>query len=253
MIEIIAIIFMLIFSYYDIFNKRVIPDWISYSFMIISFIGFMIMPFEIIKLGTAILVFILGYIIYRMGYIGGADVFAITGIILLFPFVIQGIPSVILILLGSMLLTMIYVMLNFFIKNKNVNFKKQDIITACLWIIGYSALAYMIYNIGQYTMGIIVFILGFINSLFALIKTNLMDSMIEIIPLDKIIEEDILVIDKMDKKLVEENKLDRLLTNEQINKLKELGVKEVPVYTGLPPYLPFVTIVTILIFLLTIN
>jgi hypothetical protein len=40
-----------------------------------------------------------------------------------------------------------------------------------------------------------------------------------------------------------------LLTKEEINKLRELGVEEVPVYTGLPPYLPFVSIVTIILIL----
>lgn len=251
MIElIIAIIFMLLFSYYDIFNNRIIPDEVTYSFLFVgAMMFFAFLPFELMKVVIAIIVFIIGYILYKIGYLGGADVYAITGLTLLLPLNFQGIPTIIVILLGSMLLTMFYVILNFFIKNKKIKFEKQDMITAGLWVIGYSALAYMIYNIGQTTIGIIVFFLGLLNSLFALIKTNLMNSMIQTIPLEKIIEEDILATDKMDQEFLDKNKIDRLLTNEQINKLKELGVEEVPVYTGLPPYLPFVSIVTIILIL----
>jgi Flp pilus assembly protein protease CpaA len=254
MIElIIAIIFMLMFSYYDIFNNRIIPDEITYSFLFVGImIFFAFLPFELMKLVIAIIVFIIGYLLYKIGYLGGADVYAITGLTLLLPLNFMGIPTIIVILLGSMLLTMFYVMLNFFVKSKKIKFEKQDMITAGLWVIGYSALAYMIYNIGQTTIGIIVFFLGILNSLFALIKSNLMDSMIQTIPLDKIIEEDILATDKMDKDFIEKNKIDRLLTKEEINKLRELGVEEVPVYTGLPPYLPFVSIVTILIIVFTL-
>lgn len=251
---IIATIFLLLFSYYDIFNNRIVPEWLSYSFIAVSIIVFVVLisPIEIMKIIIALIVFLIGYVIYKLGYLGGADVFVITALVLLLPLQTYGIPSIILLLLGSMLLTMIYVMFNFLIKNKEIKFEKQDIITAGLWIIGYSALAYMIYNIGQTTIGIVVFILGLINSLFALIKMNLMDSMIETIPLKKVIEEDILAVDKMDKKFIEENKIDRLLGKEQIIKLKELGVMEVPVYTGLPPYLPFISIVTILLFIISI-
>lgn len=244
---------MLIFSYYDIFNNRIVPEWVSYSFIIASLITFFVLlPFEIIKIGISVLVFIIGYIIYRIGYLGGADVFVITGLCLLLPLNVYGIPTIILLLLGSMLLTMIYVIVNFFLKVKKMKFEKNDMITSLLWFLGYGTLSYMIYNLGQISVAVSLLFLGIINSLFALIKTNLMESMIDTIPLEKVIEEDILVIDKMDKKFVEENKIDRLLTKEQINKLRELGVKKVPVYTGLPAYLPFVSIVTILLFILSL-
>jgi Flp pilus assembly protein protease CpaA len=254
MIEwIVAIIFMLIFSYYDMFNNRIIPDMVSYSFLFVSIlIFFAFLPFEIIKIASGILIFIMGYILYKIGYIGGADVYAITGLSLILPLNFLGIPSIILLLLGSMLLTMFYVMINFFVKSKEIKFEKNDIITSVMWIIGYGALAYMIYNIGQTTIGTIVFFLGIINSIFALIKSNLMNSMIKTIKIDEIIEEDILAVDKMDQDFVREHKIERLLSKDEINKLRELGVEEVPVYTGLPPYLPFVSIVTIILFIISL-
>jgi len=250
MIEyIIAVMFMLIFSYYDIFNNRIVPEWVSYSFLIASIITFALFPpLEIMKVVIALIVFLIGYLIYKIGYLGGADVFAITGLCLILPLTISNIPSIIILLLISMLLTMLYVMFKFLLNLKEIKFNKQDIITSLLWLVGYSALAYMIYNIGQTTIGIVVFTLGLINSLFALIKTNLMNSMIEYISLDKIIDEDILATDKMNQDFVKENKIERLLTKEQINKLKKLGIKEVPVYTKLPPYLPFVALTTLIIF-----
>lgn len=252
MIEwIVAIIFMLMFSYYDMFNNRIIPDMVSYSFLFVSIlIFFAFLPFEFMKVFIALIVFIIGYILYKIGYLGGADVYALTGLSLLFPLNIYGIPSIILLLLGSMLLTMFYVMINFFVKIKEIKFEKNDIITSVMWVIGYSALAYMIYNIGQTTIGIIVFFLGIINSLFALIKSNLMNSMIKTIKIDEIIEEDILAVDKMNQDFIREHKIERLLSKDEINKLRELGVEEVPVYTGLPPYLPFVSIVTIILFII---
>lgn len=249
MIEyVIAIVFMGIFTYYDVFNNRTIPDWVSYSFVVLSVLTFLIfMNFEIVKVGIFTLIFLIGYVLYKLGYLGGADVFAISGLSLLLPLNLIGIPTIIVLLLGSMLLTMVFVVIRFFIKNKKVKYEKNDALTSLLWLVGYGALAFMIYNMGEMLIGVTLFILGLINSLFALIKSNLMESMIEVIPLNKITEEDVLAIEKMDKKFVEENKIEKLLTKNQINKLEKLGVEEVPVYTGLPPYLPFVSIVTIII------
>ncbi len=69
-------------------------------------------------------------------------------------------------------------------------------------------------------------------------------------------DEDILALENIDKKLVEEYKLEKVLTKNQVEKLKAIqqktGKKTFPVYKNLPRFVPYV-LVSLIIHLLYVN
>ncbi len=239
----IAILFLGVASYYDLFKKRVIPDWLSYSFVAVCLLYMFFMEGIIaVKIGAAAGIFALGYLIYRLGYIGGADVLFISGLMLLLPLQIGATPSIIIVLLLSALLMAVYLEASYLSKNRNLNPKMQDMITAFVWIVGYGIIAYIMHSIYLDWLALLAIVVGVISAIFALIKNDLTKSMITWVKPNQIIEEDILAVEEMDKKIIEKLKLERLLTAKQISKIKKAKISKVPVYGKLPPYMPFILI-----------
>ncbi len=244
----IALLFLAVASYYDIFNKRTIPDLLSYVFVVVA-VAFSLLTegFVLIKIGAAIGIFALGYLVYRIGYIGGADVFFLSGLMLLLPLTaIAGVgaatPVIVNVLLISTIVMAIYLEYNFFARKNEFKPRMQEIATAAIWVVGYGAVAYMLFTLGLTAFAVLAFLVGIVSSVFALIKRELARSLITMVTPKEIIEEDILAIEEMDPKLVEKLGLERLLTKAQIGKIIHAKLKEVPVYGKLPPYMPFLLI-----------
>ncbi|MGB9634972.1 MAG: A24 family peptidase [Candidatus Micrarchaeia archaeon] len=235
-----ALVFLAVASYYDIFNRRVIPDWVSYSFIVVALI-FSIIYYgtDFARIGIALLVFVVGYLIYRMGYLGGADVFFLSGIMLTLPLSISGMPTILIVLLASTIIMAIYLEVSFLSKNRVIKPRIEDIATSVIWIIGYAIVSYMLYSLDMPLLALVAVVVGICSALFALIKRDLTKSLITWVKPDEIIEEDILATDEMDKKIVERYNLERLLTKEMIARIKRARIRIVPIYGKLPPYIPF--------------
>jgi len=63
--------------------------------------------------------------------------------------------------------------------------------------------------------------------------------MVESVQVSKLQEEDVLALEKMDASLVKKLKLQPLIDGKIILALKKSKVKAVPVYTGMPFFLPY--------------
>jgi len=74
---------------------------------------------------------------------------------------------------------------------------------------------------------------------FSLFKQEIKDSMVETIPLSRVQPEDVLAIEKMDKRLLAKLKLPALLDERAIAAMKKAGMKSAPVYTQMPFFLPY--------------
>ena len=74
--------------------------------------------------------------------------------------------------------------------------------------------------------------------------------------ISQIEDEDILALENMDKKLVKEYKLEKVLTKTEVQKLKTIqhktGKKTFPVYKNLPRFIPYV-LVSLVIHLIYLN
>src|SRR4030095_6511764 len=75
-------------AYFDVYNKKNIPDEFLFAFLGIAFIVNVVF-FEpnLFWFSIAVAAFLsaIGYLFYRMGQLGGADVFVLASIMLLLP------------------------------------------------------------------------------------------------------------------------------------------------------------------------
>ncbi|MEM0438355.1 MAG: prepilin peptidase [Candidatus Micrarchaeia archaeon] len=251
---IIALIFLLAGSYYDIFRKRVVPDWLSYSFLAVALVYALLTgELNLTKAGGTAAILLIGYLIYRMGYVGGADVLFLASLMLLLPLYAGAVPSMVLLLLASTVLMAVYLEARFFMGGWKLQPRTEDIATAAIWIIGYAAVAYMLVGMGFQAFAVAALLIGLVSAVFALIKRDLNRSMVTWVAPKEIIEEDILAVEEMDRRIVEKLGLERLLTRKHIERIRKAGLKKVPVYGGLPPYIPFMLVGVLAVALLSLK
>ncbi len=77
----------LVYALFDVFNKRNIPDKVVYTTLVIGIVVAVLFNYSVILLDFAIaaIVALLGFIVYRSGYLGGGDVLELVFIALVLP------------------------------------------------------------------------------------------------------------------------------------------------------------------------
>jgi hypothetical protein len=125
-------------------------------------------------------------------------------------------------------------------KQKHVKADKKYL----LLIVPYAIVVYMSLNFPFFSP-VFFFILSatlLISIFFMTYREALNRMMCQEIPIKKLEEEDILALEFMDKNLVWEHRIQRLVTADELKRLKKLKITKVMVYTKLPPFLPFILI-----------
>ena len=84
---VVLIIVALIYAYFDVFNKRNIPDTFAYTCLIVAALFTLAYPQTTIiySIVTAAIVAVIFYIFYRMGQVGAGDGFELVTLSLLLP------------------------------------------------------------------------------------------------------------------------------------------------------------------------
>jgi len=82
----------------------------------------------------------------------------------------------------------------------------------------------------------------FASIFFVAYRNDIYRLQAEKIPLNKAEPEDVLALELIDSELARKYKLQRLLTRGELARLKKLKIKELWVYTKLPPFLPFLLV-----------
>jgi len=190
----------------------------------------------------------IGYIFYRVGQLGGADVFVLAAIMLLLPIhptfvgMAFNLPFIFSVIVFSGVLFALYVMVYFGYKLYKVEAKANWLYL--LMFIPYFLFAWVYVNSFLFSPVYFAFItiLLFASIFFLMFKKPLMGVLSESLPVSQLEAEDVLALDVMNKDLVERYKLKRLLTAKEIERLKKTKIEEVIVYTKLPPFLPFLLI-----------
>ncbi|NYZ76486.1 prepilin peptidase [Candidatus Micrarchaeota archaeon] len=251
-------------TYYDLFNRRNVPSWVTYSLVAIGalFTLASLNANVIVSSGVvALVIFVFGYILYRTGQIGGADVLVFISIALLLPEAPQSmllqaksqldLPFVVSVFVLSGVLAIFGIFLNYipliildFLRGEKVRIDAAQVALAAFTLVFYAAFLYYMngmVELPQTQLAIFAAVIVCATSLFAL-KDHISEKyMIRMVGVNEIDEEDVLAIEKMDPKLVSEHKLDRLLTLGEIEKLKTLGKgKKFPVYKEMPVFMPYV-------------
>ena len=245
-----ALLGVFVGAYFDIFNKRNIPNNFLFTFLGIAAITnlvFLDMNLLTYALGVVGALGLIGYLFYVLGYLGGADVFILVSLALLLPIspsmseVSINYPFVLFVLIFSFVSSSLYLFCHFALKltkEKNVMPDKKYF----LLLIPYGVIAYLVWNL-PFMSPAFMFILytTLLLSIFFMAYRPVINKMMtQKIPLKKVEEEDVLALEFMDKDLVWKHRLQRLVTEDELKRLKMLKIKELMVYTKLPPFLPFI-------------
>ncbi len=236
-------------TYYDLFNRKNIPDVFLYGFLAVAFIANLVLYEEnifLFSLAVAVFLSAIGYIFYRMGQLGGADVFVLASIMLLLPIhptftgMPFGMPFVFSVMIFGGLLFALYVMVTFGLKLRGQERNPNRL--ALLLVIPYIVFSYLYINsiVFSPVYFTILTVLFIALVFFMVYRENLTMLLAEKMGIEELEAEDVLALELMDRDFVKENNIKRLVTEKEVEKLIELDVGEVWVYTRLPPFLPFI-------------
>jgi Flp pilus assembly protein protease CpaA len=246
-----AFLGVMIAAYYDIFNKKNIPDLYLYAFLLISFLINLVFYQEtlfLFSIALAIFVSFIGYVFYRAGQLGGADVFIIASIMLLLPLhpsfteMSFNLPFVFSLIIFSGVAFALYMLVYF--GYRLLHAEKKPNLVYLLLLIPYGLFVY-VYS-GSFLFSPVYFAFFTISMLaiivFMVFKQTINNMLSEELPVSQLQPEDVLALELMNPDMVKKYQLTRLVTEKEIERLKKLKVSEIWVYTKLPPFIPFLLI-----------
>lgn len=246
-------------AYFDYFNKKWVPNYLLYGFVgaaIILNIVFFDPTLSLQALAFGALAFALSYPLYRMGQLGGADAYVIAGIAATIPFLQQPLlapaqsvpyPFILSVFAPTGIAFILHTSVRFIpfvasrISKGGMRFGVKRLAGPALLCV---AFAFFIYSLSSLPIllppsyfALVSFL--FVSLLFfSTFKEEIKDSMVEMVPASRLAEEDVLALEKMDRKLVEKLSLSPLLSKKSIALLRKSRQKSFPVYTGMPMFLP---------------
>jgi Flp pilus assembly protein protease CpaA len=256
----IAFIYML----FDVFNKRNVPSTFAYFTLGYGFVltlSYFNMSAVMTSSAVALAVLGVGYIVYRAGQIGAADVIELAALSLILPvqpvpvlassFNQFGLPFAVTVIVAAGVVAMIIVPAYYLPRAKRM-FKKplsafidrKGAFKAVLIVVPYIAFVLFLEaeaSINAVGLAILAaMMVG--SSLLMLFEKPITDSMVELISIDKCDEGDIIAFNLMDKKDIDAIRkkvatFDRLLTRELIAQIKEKRIRSrLPVYRKALPF-----------------
>jgi preflagellin peptidase FlaK len=262
--------FLAISSYFDIFNRKNVPVGIPYAMIALGIIlNLATMDFGVIvsSATVALLIVTVGYVIYRTGQIGGADVLIFTGIALLvpsqpaallplepashfflYPFVFSAfLISGFLALIG---LSFQYVpAVSSSLLRGETKIELKNALLAVLVSGTYIAVVFLLVQAQRIAPVQALFIsaLALLAGFLTLFKDKITLAMIEWVPLGEIDEEDVIALNLLKPSLVKKLALDPVVTRTEREKLKKSGLKSFPIFKGMPAFLPYVFFAALLV------
>ncbi|MFP3949792.1 MAG: prepilin peptidase [Candidatus Micrarchaeia archaeon] len=239
-------------TYYDIFNNRNIPNNLLYAFLAIAFLTNLVFFDADILLYAATLTAILfafGFILYRAGQLGGADLFVICSISLLLPihpsflstpFNYPLIFSTLLYSGVAFAVFSIFFFGNLLIKSKKA---KPNLIYLSL-IIPYLLFSYIFLTAPFFSPAyfLIASVLMLSAISYLVYRDSINDAITQKVRVSTLKgDEDVLAKEKMSK-LMKKLKIGPVIGQKELAALKKARVKEVWIYAELPPFLPFLLV-----------
>ncbi len=239
-------------TYYDLFNNKNVPDKLLYAFLGVAFLVNLYFYQEtlfLFSLAVAVFFSAIGYIFYRVGQIGGADVFVLASLMLLLPIAPSfsdmpfNMPFIVPLLIFSGVLFAVYVMLTFGYKL----YKKENASPRLIYLlmfVPYILFAYIYVSSVLFSpvYFIILTVLFAATVFFMMYKEELTMLLAEKIPVERLEPEDVVAMELMNPETVKEHNITRLVTKDMIKRFKEEKLGSIWVYTKLPQFLPFILV-----------
>jgi len=259
-----ALVISFIYMLFDVFNKRNVPGsfvyfTLGYGFVLTLF--YFDMGAILFSSAVALVVLGIGYVVYKVGQIGAADIIELAAISLILPIqqapfllgrVIQfGLPFVLSVMVAAGMIAMIVVPIYYLPKAKKLFKKslvslidKKGAFKAIVIIIPYLALALFLAAVSSINaVGLAVLLLMMVgSSLLMLFEKPITDSMVEFVTIEKCDEGDIIAFNLMGKTEIatirkKVKMFDRLLTKDLINEMKAKRIRnKIPVYKNALPF-----------------
>lgn len=253
-------------AYFDITNRRNVPNWLLYGFLAVAFLVNFIPPWQtgVILYGAAaaLFIFAVGYFFYRAGQIGGADIFVLAGLALLLPVqplaLLQkpalpfAFPFVLSVLLSSGFLLILYLLAVFVprvfvgLSRGKVPFSLQKALPTLAMVLAYAVFLWVALQMPYFpaAYGIILALVMLALTFFMLFHDFITDEMVRWVALKEIEEEDVLALEKLPPEQVKKYSLKRVLDARELGRLakEKVPLKQYPVMREMPMYLPFVLI-----------
>ncbi|MFP3215074.1 MAG: hypothetical protein RXR32_00790 [Candidatus Micrarchaeota archaeon] len=260
MLEVIRVLVLLAFAtlyaYFDIFNKRSIPNSFAYFSIAVGIIFTFFYPFKTLELSLLIAAFVVaaGYILYKAGFLGLGDGLELAFVSLMLP--IQptpllnipqlGLPFVLSVFISSGIVAIIALPI-YYMLNSKPELRKESVIKAFVVFISYLVLLMLIYLLlGHMALIPVVFIIiiAFFSALIFLFEASMNKRMITWIYPSKLGEDDIIATNLMSKKEImffksKYSGFGRLADRKAIAALKNIK-KKIPVYTNAIPFSVFI-------------
>jgi hypothetical protein len=231
-----------------------IPDKITYPMMAIGII-FNAVEFNANLFVVPAAVFAIGFALYWLGKIGGGDVKLFTGIALLLPFLNQRV-FIASALLAAALLSIVFYSVYYIGRywRKGIDWKENKQCIARAVILGAITLAYFQYLVAVGLLGVEAAAVLYATVFFALVFLALergikRNFFLKRIALDKLEDDEVVASEFLEGSAKQKLGLlgKGIIGKKEIEKLKEAGVKTVPVYRDMPPFAPFVFLGVIIV------
>jgi len=256
-------------TYYDLTQNRTVPDWLTFGLVGIG----MICAIITFDAASAVSVFVpvvfvigIGYPLYRMGQIGGADVLLYAAIALLVPYAPKGLlveaqpsylmqlPFILSIFLASGVLFGIVTFARYApaaleaLANGKVKLTKEQAAYSLVMLAAGAAVSAFGIQGSMPVAFVAAVVFSVVISVFFYVFKDFVARkfLVREVAIAQIDEEDVLAVEEMRPALVKKFGLQRLLTANEIAKLKKTGLKKFPVYKNLPAFTPYVLIALVL-------
>ena len=235
-------------TYFDIFKKRNVPNMLLYAFLAVALVVDVIFyQQDIFLFSVSLAVFFsaISYIFYRFGQLGGADIFIIASVILLLPIhpsfvdLTFNLPFIFSVIVFAGVAFAVYIVA--FYGLRLIGSGAQPKLIYLMLLIPFLIFAYVFINSVLFSLIYFVFVsvLLLATIFFLMYREDINLMLAERMSPTELEEEDVLALEMMDEKLVKKHGLKRLVTKKEMERMKELKIKEVWVYSKLPPFLPF--------------
>jgi len=255
-------------TYYDMFNKKNVPDMLLYGFLGIALAVNILDPSVFLQnLPIAAVMVTSMYLLYRIGQLGGADVIVLAAIYAAVPMISAPLldaqtdfvfsqfqmPSIMVVTSIAVLLFAIWIVMRYAPSalrktfRGEVRFSAMQLAQAFMLLLSFGAFAYMFSQLPSFSVNLVVLMeILFISAIFfTLYKDEIMGSMVRW--KRRAEAEDVLAIELMDNKFLSRHSIGMLVDKGQLKRMNKLKRKW-PVL-DLPMFLPYV-LTALIIYLL---
>ncbi|VVB73617.1 Uncharacterised protein [uncultured archaeon] len=252
-------------AYYDVFNRKNVPDMLLYAFLGIAVVVNIFDPSAFLQ-NLPIAAVMIGsmYFLYRIGQLGGADVLVLAAIYASIP-VVSGpllgtqedtifsqfqMPSILVVTSIAVLLFAIWIVVRYAPDalrrtfRGEVKFSAMQLGQSFMLLLSFGAFVYMFSQLPTFSVNLIALMeILFVSAIFfTLYKDVIMGSMVKWTRRPE--REDVLAVELLDSRLISRHSIGRLVDKGQLKRMSKLRRKW-PVL-DLPMFLPYVLVALVI-------